>query len=354
LKRPELTDLIICGIQQIGIGNTDVQATWEWYRKNLGMDLPVFDEAAEAALMLPYTGGEPRSRHAILALNMMGGGGAEIWQYTSRTGQKPDQEIKAGDLGLYMAKFKSPDVFKSHEQLSQNNITSEISKDPYSRNHFYTQDPDGNFIEIIESDSWFKKNISHSGGVAGAVIGVSEMEKSIAFYRDILGYDKVVYDVVSGMENPSFIRAEGKYRRVLLQHSQPRQGPFSRLFGDSEIELIQALDRTPFKIFQDRMWGDVGFIHLCFDIVGMAALRGRCLAHKCPFTVDSGDFDMGEAAGQFAYIEDPDGTLIEFVETHKVPIMKKIGWFLDLRKRSATKPLPNFMLTAMGWGRVKD
>ena len=31
---------------------------------------------------------------------------------------------------------------------------------------------------------------------------------------------------------------------------------------------------------------------------------------------------MGDAAGQFAYIEDPDGTLIEFVETHKVPLVK--------------------------------
>ena len=33
---------------------------------------------------------------------------------------------------------------------------------------------------------------------------------------------------------------------------------------------------------------------------------------------------MGEAAGHFSYIQDPDGTLIEFVETHKVPILKKL------------------------------
>jgi hypothetical protein len=29
----------------------------------------------------------------------------------------------------------------------------------------------------------------------------------------------------------------------------------------------------------------------------------------------------------FCYIEDPDGTLIELVETHKSAIFKKIGWF---------------------------
>ena len=151
----------------------------------------------------------------------------------------------------------------------------------------------------------------------------------------------------------TYTGAEGRFRRVLLRHGQPRTGPFSRLLGASEVELIMALDRKPEKIFEGRMWGDLGYIHLCYDIRGMSALRGRCLAHGCPFTVDSGDFDMGEAAGQFAYIEDPDGTLIEFVETHKVPIMKKLGWYLDLTKRDPHKSLPGFMFTAMGWGRVK-
>jgi hypothetical protein len=62
---------------------------------------------------------------------------------------------------------------------------------------------------------------------------------------------------------------------------------------------------------------------------------------------------MGEAAGHFAYIEDPDGTLIEFVESHKIPVIKKLGIFIDLRKRDPLKPLPDFMLKALGFGRVK-
>ncbi|MFT7230618.1 MAG: hypothetical protein ACI9GO_001087, partial [Bacteroidia bacterium] len=65
-------------------------------------------------------------------------------------------------------------------------------------------------------------------------------------------------------------------------------------------------------------------------------------------------FDMGEAAGHFSYIEDPDGTLIEFVETHKIAILKKVGWYLDLRKRDALKPLPRWMLKSMGLNRKKD
>ncbi|MEQ9415318.1 MAG: VOC family protein, partial [Cyclobacteriaceae bacterium] len=73
-----------------------------------------------------------------------------------------------------------------------------------------------------------------------------------------------------------------------------------------------------------------------------------------PFTVDSSNsFDMGKAAGHFTYCEDPDGTLIEFVETHKIPIMEKWGWFLNVKKRNPTKPLPDWLFTLLGLAKVK-
>ena len=56
---------IISGIQQVGIGVPDVHEGFKWYRQNFGMDIPIFEEAAEANLMLPYTGGKPHKRHAI-------------------------------------------------------------------------------------------------------------------------------------------------------------------------------------------------------------------------------------------------------------------------------------------------
>jgi hypothetical protein len=87
----------------------------------------------------------------------------------------------------------------------------------------------------------------------------------------------------------------------------------------------------------------------------MAQLRDKCVSLGHPFTVDSSNsFDMGEAAGHFSYIEDPDGTLIEFVETHKVPILKKLGWYLNLKKRNPQKSLPGWMLKSLAFNRIKD
>lgn len=354
---------IISGIQQMGIGIPAVYDAWAFYRKAFQMDIPIFDEAAEANLMLPYTGGEPRSRHAVLALNAQGGGGMEIWQYTSRTPQPATFEIKTGDLGLFICKMKTDDATAAYKKMRSQglDLLDEVTKDPNGTPHFFAKDIYGNIFEVTEvGGAWFRKTKATTGGVFGAIIGVTEMERSMKFYGEILGYDQVVYNKTEIFDDYNVLPGGNvKVQRVLLRHSKPRQGSFSNMLGKSEIELIRVVEgHTPRKILQDRLWGDLGFIHLCFDIKHMDAMRQLCKEKGCAFTVDSQAdrevFDMGEAAGNFSYIEDPDGALIEFVEAFKIPIMKKIGWYLDLRKRPAEKPLPNWMLKALALNRVKD
>jgi catechol 2,3-dioxygenase-like lactoylglutathione lyase family enzyme len=353
-----MSEHVICGIQQMGVGVPDVTKAFTWYRKHFGMDIKVFEEAAEANLMLPYTGGKPQSRHAILAVNMNGGGGFEIWQYTSRKTEKPLFEIQFGDLGLYITKIKCREVNACFQEMKDKNLDVMCTphRGPDGKLHFFVKDLYENIFQIVESDNWFSKQPSHTGGIFGAIIGVSNIYKSIALYQNILGFDKVVYDKTESFED--FFCLNGgkkKVRRVLLANSVKREGPFAKLLGDGQIELIEAIDYSPKKIFEGRYWGDWGFIHLCFDIRNMNALKKTCENAGYPFTVDSSNsFDMGEAAGHFTYIEDPDGALIEFVETHKVPVVKKIGWYLNLKNRNPKAYLPNWMVKAMSFNRVKD
>ena len=352
---------IICGIQQMGIGVPNVQEIWKWYRKFFGVDVRVFEDAAEAPLMTKYTGGQVHKRTASLALSMQGGGGFEIWQYTSRGTDKSAFDIKLGDYGLYACRIKSRDVAKSFSYFKENGakILGGLSKSPNGELSFFCEDPNGNIFNIVHGKGWFKntKHPSFCGGVAGTLIGVSDIDKSIELYRDVLGYETVIYDQEGNFDDLSGLPAgTGKVRRVLLTHKDARKGPFARLLGPTQIELVQSLDRADCKgIFENRFWGDWGFIHLCFDIQGMDQLKSECESKGYPFTVDSSNtFDMGEAGGPFSYIEDIDGTLIEFVETHKVPIMKKLGWYINLKKKKPGKHLPNWILHAMGINKVKD
>lgn len=352
-----MTKPIISGIQQVGVGIPNVYEAWKWYRQAFGMDIPVFDEAATAALMLPYTAGKPHDRHAVLAINENGGGGFEIWQYVSRTPEAPSFEIQLGDLGIYAAKIKSKNVAQTYqEHQSKGYKISPLYQGSSKEQSYWINDPYGNLFQVVPASSWFRNAKGTTGGPYGAIIGVSDIEKAKAFYANILGYDTIVFEGKGKFNDYAHLPSgEGNFHRVILKHSKPRAGAFSQLLGESTIELVKALDRTPKKIFEHRLWGDLGFIHLCFDINGMAEMKQLCESLGYPFTVDSANsFDMGEAAGHFTYIEDPDGTLIEFVETHKIPIMKKFGWYLNLKNRPADKSLPTWMLRALALNRVKD
>lgn len=352
-----MKDKLINGIQQLGVGVSDAAAAFKWYAMVLGADVQVFDDHNEATHMAPYMGGKSRKKRAIMGINMNGGSGYEIWQHTEHVSTPPINPIQLGDLGITIARVKSKDIDTIYTILQNKGVklVTDIVKDPAGKSCFYMEDPYGNIIQVREFDSWFNTKNATIGGQYGALLGVSNIDTSLKLYSEILGYNKVIYDQsgyfydLKGLPN-----GDGEFRRVLLTHEDNRTGGFAKLFGRSEIELIQSLDRTPNKIFENRYWGELGYIHLCFDIRNMDALVKECEVAGLPFKVLSNpDFDMGDANGHWGYIEDADGTLIEFVETHKVPLIKKIGWSINLKNRDPHKPLPNWLMKAMSLNRVK-
>ncbi|WP_026706947.1 VOC family protein [Flavobacterium frigidarium] len=338
----------LSGVQQIGIGVKNAEAAMHTYKHLFGMDVLIFDDDASANLMTQYTGGDIYKRRAILTMNLQGGGGLELWQFLDR---KPADcnIVQLGDLGIYAAIIKSVNLQQSYQRLSQINEiqVSDIVVSELTGNYFWVTDSNKNTFKIISSNDWFQTGNHDMGGIVGSVIGVSNIEKALHFYQEVLGIDLVLYDTES-TENGQLVRKLG------ISKKATGKGAFNKLLGDVVIELVQVKNRVPIKIYQDRFWGDCGFIHLCFDVLNMEALKRHAVNKGTDFSVDSSNsFAMDHASGRFCYIEDPDGTLIELVETHKVPILKKIGWYLDLRKRNIEKPLPNWMIKMLAISKVK-
>lgn len=355
---------IIAGIQQVGIGVENLYEAWKEYIDLFNMDIRILEDDKIAELMLPYTGGKPQRRHALIAINMQGGGGFEVWQYSERKPQPLGFTLNMGDLGVLVCKVKSRNVAQTFQEFSNNpkaNILGGLHQNIDGHQTFYLRDSYGNLFQLIQDDYIFKDEGKSTGGAVGVTIGVTDIDKAMTLYRDILGYDKIIADETGVFPDfKALPSGSQQFRRRLLTHSQPRRGSLSELFGSSYIELVEALERTPQNLYEGRFWGDPGFIQVCFDIRNMDALREKCAQLGHPFTVDTtqnikegNSFDMGDAAGQFAYIEDPDGTLIEFVETHKIPVAKKLGLSLNLKNRDPRKPLPRWMLGMLRFMRVK-
>ena len=143
---------IISGIQQVGIGIPDVDQAWTWYRKQFGMDIPVFQDEAEAPLMTRYTGDAVQTRRAVMALNLSGGSGMEIWQFTSRETAPPSTPVRLGDYGIFATRIKSPDVKAAFDWFRTRNIDliGDLSVNPAGKPHFFVRDPFGLVFNVVE------------------------------------------------------------------------------------------------------------------------------------------------------------------------------------------------------------
>ena len=346
----------ISGIQQVGIGVTDAEQAFAWYRKAFGMDICIFKDKAEASLMTRYTGDRKHSRYAILAMNLEGGGGFEIWQYTSREPAPLTRPVSFDQQGILAIKLKTRDVVAALPAIHAcgPQALSPITRNPEGKRHLYVRDPFGHWFEVVEETDFFSATHSAVGGVCGAVIGVRDLDRALRYFQ-AFGFDQVRVDKERIFDDWDSVPGTRQvFRRVLIAQAQPGRGAFGGLLGPVTLELIEAREQKTEHVFNGRQWGDCGFIHLCFDVHNLPQLA-RALANQiAPCTVDSSDaFDMGHAAGHFCYHEDPDGTLIELVEAHRLPLVPALGWSLNLKARSRHTPLPRWLLGLMRFSRVR-
>ncbi len=348
----------INSMQHIGVAVQDMDASLKYFRKIFGMNIPFFDSVQAAPLMDCYTHEKTITKRASMIMNLQGGCAMEVIRPTTFEPRKADFQIKIGDLHIFQVHMKARNVKHMHEHCKNNGArdVSEIQLNPAQQNVFDLTDLDGNFFRVEPTTECYREMGHPSNGVAGCSIGVTNMEDALNLYSNLLGYNEVVFDRTGTFNDWGHLPGgKEQYRRVRLIQSAPTGGGFARVMGVTFIELVQALDRVSARTFKGRIWGDSGFVHLGLDVKGMKKLGENLAAQGFPFRCDSNDaLSMGQTKVHCTYIDDKDGTLIELIEVYKVPIVEKWGIFLNVEKRDPLKPLPNFMLNALRFSRIKD
>jgi catechol 2,3-dioxygenase-like lactoylglutathione lyase family enzyme len=348
----------INGLQHIGVAVSNMDESLRFCRKFFGLDIPFFDSVAEAPLMRVYTRGSTIEKRASMIMNLQGGCAMEIIRPTSFEPTKSPFQIQIGDLGIFMVQVKARDVQQTHGFCKQEKLSvcTSLHSNPQGKSTFFIADPDGHLFQYLPGEQWYTNSGHHSGGVIGCSVGVSDIDQALGLYAGALGFDEVLYDNSGVFEEWSELPGgKEKYRRVLLSQKAQPGGGFAKVTGKTYIELVQALERKPNFIFENRIWGDTGFAHIGFDVKGMKAIGADLAEAGYAFTCDSLDaLNMGNTKVHCTYIHDKDRTLIELIEVFKVPIIEKWGIFLNVEKRDPLKPLPDFMLKALRFSRIKD
>ena len=353
-------DYTIQGIQHMGIAVSDMDASLKLYRKLFGLDIPFFDAVAAAPLMDSHCNGETIVKRASMVMNMQGGCAVEVVSPTSFKPRRCVFEPLVGDLGIGCTFIKTRDVRAMHAHARAvvgDKCDASLRKTPLGEDTFHVRDLDDNLFQILPSSHWFSNSGHPSGGVMGGVVGVTDMDASFKLYKDILKYDKVLLDETGTFEDWADLPGgDQTFRRVILVPSNPGTGGFASLMGPTRIELVQAMDRKGRFLFEDRIWADTGIVHLGFDIRGMKPLGTALDKEGFGFRCDSNEaLNMGDHTRvHCTYIDDPDEAWIEMIEVHKIPILEKLGLFLDVQKRPASQPLPKWMLHALRFNRIKD
>jgi len=184
--------------------------------------------------------------------------------------------------------IKAKNINDAYSYFKDNGISilNEPASGPDGEKTFFVMDPYRNIFQIVTEIHGFLMNTSDRRNIWSFDRSLRHWQIK-ELYSDILGYDTVVYDKKENFPTSPVCREEKQFQKSPAKTIWACNRPFSKLFGMSVIELISSTGAPGKKIYDERLWGDPGFIHLCFDIQGMDEIRDYCSEKGFPFTVDT-------------------------------------------------------------------
>jgi catechol 2,3-dioxygenase-like lactoylglutathione lyase family enzyme len=141
-------------------------------------------------------------------------------------------------------------------------------------------------------------------GVHHTCVIVSDMERSLQFYKDTLGMEEqvnITYDADPAMMD--------------LPGTKPKQHLVLLSAGNAHVELIQYLE--PEGRPNDRRTCDTGTMHLCFQVddiekVYESLKKKGVTFHRTPDFI--GEDGEGLADHGYVYFRGPDNEVLELIQ----------------------------------------
>ena len=136
-------------------------------------------------------------------------------------------------------------------------------------------------------------------------ITVSDLDRSVAFYRDILGFRLIAVEPVRKSRGEKLGVPGAVIRIAVLEYGK-----------DCSMELIQYLEPTPPNSYALPVNG-IGQVHIAFRVEDIQAQIKKMLEYNVEFMggPECCVISDGPLSGwKWIYFKDPDGTNLEFIE----------------------------------------
>jgi catechol 2,3-dioxygenase-like lactoylglutathione lyase family enzyme len=138
-------------------------------------------------------------------------------------------------------------------------------------------------------------------GIHHTAISTADLERSLHFYRDLLGFEPVLdfsWDPGNAQMDATHRLRDTAGRVVLLRA------------GNSMVELFEYRSPAPRSLDPERRLCDHGLTHLCLDVDDVDAEVARLEAAGVPFHCPPVDYGTVKCT----YGRDPDGNVFELQE----------------------------------------
>jgi len=138
-------------------------------------------------------------------------------------------------------------------------------------------------------------------GISHVGISVANLERSIAFYRDLLGMRLIQQVPLGGANYDAIMGLKGTQGRIAVLRT-----------GNLEIELLEFKRPAPQPGDPGRHVSDQGISHFAIHVEDIAGLHARLEAAGVRF--HSALVHFASCATTAAYFRDPDGNFIEMLQ----------------------------------------
>jgi catechol 2,3-dioxygenase-like lactoylglutathione lyase family enzyme len=140
-------------------------------------------------------------------------------------------------------------------------------------------------------------------GTHHSALCTDNMERLVAFYRDVLGFRVVAegaWDIGSSDLDAVVGLPDSKARVTILWT------------GNSHLEILEYANPVPAPMDAGRRVCDIGLSHVAFDVTDIDAEYARLSEAGVVFTTPP--LTLMNGAARSTYARDVDGNAIEFVE----------------------------------------
>jgi catechol 2,3-dioxygenase-like lactoylglutathione lyase family enzyme len=297
------------GVHHVAIGVKNFDLMQSFYRDVLGIskvfvEFPEIEHKPLSELVrMPHV-----VFKGVMLFHPAGGMIVELVKMTNPVPRPVRNDFRYGDIGLNKIIIYVNEL--EHFYIEYKDRINFCSKPKMAKvpglgdYHFvYCKDPEGNLIEFIANSN--VKTQTGYGGVYGAGIGVTDLERSMSFYQSKMAFDQVIikpHEKFSGHVDEITGYKNTKVRSCMLSSSQ----------GGGVIELFEAIKPRGRSIPFSTIWGDLGYLQVCLNGNDIIEIADYCRREGIEVIAGPNTAD-DDLAPSLVYLRDPDGLMLEYI-----------------------------------------